>query len=556
LVHANLKEYPLLSYSKFKWMLTILDDYTSYAWVCLLKKKSETAPRLKDFFTTIKNQFNFELKTLRTDNGREFMSGEFQGWLCLIGALHENSAPHVHQQNGQAEQIHRMIHTKMQSLRKHSCILDGWWEFAIIHATKIYNHTPMSQLNWMTPYKLFVSQKPDISKIKVFSCAAHIFIPDEVRKNTLSPKTELMIHLGHTLDDKNYVFMRLPRNTLFKASQAIFAEEHYPKCKQGDHIALSGRILPLPPDRLETVVDLPDNYCAQSNTFSPSPDEKIAKPTLKSRKNSGAKADSSSNRIRYPHLHEPMPIRPWAQPSFIQGTRTNPSKLFKPTKNRKPTPHPSMVPIKEESEPEDYLWNTQEDNDSALPDWFLDAYRTRNQDIHPKEVNSDDDHLSYVDEDEILDIQSHLNRLSVQPADWFPSPEETNRLPRETHHVPTQTNPLRFSKMRRHERRRASDDISDQDVTCHKQNPSVLIDELSEPSQVKSDIAKSFNKLKKALAPPPAPEPVRERPQRHRQPPRQEGNVYGETTHPVRALIDRRMELEPYRKWKAQTMSA
>jgi transposase InsO family protein len=72
------------------------------------------------------------------------MPSEFERWLCSIGVKHKYSAPHVHQQNGQAEWIHCTIHTKMQSIQKQACILDGWWEFTILHAVKIYNQMPVS----------------------------------------------------------------------------------------------------------------------------------------------------------------------------------------------------------------------------------------------------------------------------------------------------------------------------------------------------------------------------------------------------------------------------
>jgi len=39
IVHSDLKEFPIKSYSKFKYLVSFIDDYSSHAWVALLKKK-------------------------------------------------------------------------------------------------------------------------------------------------------------------------------------------------------------------------------------------------------------------------------------------------------------------------------------------------------------------------------------------------------------------------------------------------------------------------------------------------------------------------------------
>ena len=50
LIHSDLLELLTLSYSKYKWVITFLDDYSSYCRVAFLHKKSDTAEAIKAVF--------------------------------------------------------------------------------------------------------------------------------------------------------------------------------------------------------------------------------------------------------------------------------------------------------------------------------------------------------------------------------------------------------------------------------------------------------------------------------------------------------------------------
>ena len=81
LVHSDLKEMPVLSYSKYKYIIIFLDDCTSHVYVTLLRKKSETLTLFKHFHAMIKTQFNTMLHELMTDYGREYKSLDFEKYL-------------------------------------------------------------------------------------------------------------------------------------------------------------------------------------------------------------------------------------------------------------------------------------------------------------------------------------------------------------------------------------------------------------------------------------------------------------------------------------------
>jgi hypothetical protein len=120
---------------------------------------------------------------------------------------------------------------KAQAMRLEACLLQSWWEFGVMHATHCYNRTPISHLNWQTPFALLNNEIPDISHLRVFGCSAYVHIPESHRKNKLSPKSKLMIYLGRQAGMKANVFMRTP-NTLFYSDKALFDELLFPRLLQ------------------------------------------------------------------------------------------------------------------------------------------------------------------------------------------------------------------------------------------------------------------------------------------------------------------------------------
>jgi hypothetical protein len=99
---------------------------------------------------------------------------------------------------------------KAQALRLDICLPPSWWEFAAITAVHLYNHTPIRCLKWRTPYQLVYNEVPSIGHLRVFGCGAYVHLPAEVRKDKISPRSELMIFLGYPDGVKGYLFMRLP----------------------------------------------------------------------------------------------------------------------------------------------------------------------------------------------------------------------------------------------------------------------------------------------------------------------------------------------------------
>lgn len=70
------------------YFFTVVDDYSQFYWIYLMKQKSESSNLIKSFIAYVKTQFNTCVKTLRSDNGPEFTLKTFY---LTQGIIHQTS---------------------------------------------------------------------------------------------------------------------------------------------------------------------------------------------------------------------------------------------------------------------------------------------------------------------------------------------------------------------------------------------------------------------------------------------------------------------------------
>ena len=265
----DLMEMPMVSYHKYKYVMIIVDDYTSYIWGGLLRAKNDAITYFEHWFKHQKNRFpNYVITYVCTDHGGEFTSSKFEDFLKNQGIMHQKSTAHIHQQNGRAERANQTILYKSEAMRLEASCPKSWWEFSIETAVHLYNRTPFRRSQWKTPSEMISGNKPDVSYLRVFRCMAWVFIPSEIRVNKLTPKSEVMTFVGYEPYGKAYRFMT-NENKLVISSQAIFDENKYPRSPPSKDIATKDKdpLWPLPVDESPKFVDLPDSQSSNRRSY-------------------------------------------------------------------------------------------------------------------------------------------------------------------------------------------------------------------------------------------------------------------------------------------------
>ena len=90
----------------------------------------------------VENQCTAKIKTLRTDNSREYLSKEFATFLVNNGIIHQKSCPYSGEQNGVAERINRTIIERVRCMLIDSGLWKKFWAEAANTACFLINKVP------------------------------------------------------------------------------------------------------------------------------------------------------------------------------------------------------------------------------------------------------------------------------------------------------------------------------------------------------------------------------------------------------------------------------
>ena len=138
------------------YILTFIDDKSRRAWCFPISHKSETLKIFKYWKREAEKQTGKTVKILRSDNGGEYSSNEFQDYLKEEGIIHQTTVPYTPQQNGVAERFNRTIMEMVRTMLLASGMPKSFWGEALLAATHIRNWSPTTGTSEKkTPYEIF-----------------------------------------------------------------------------------------------------------------------------------------------------------------------------------------------------------------------------------------------------------------------------------------------------------------------------------------------------------------------------------------------------------------
>ena len=97
------------STTKHRYYVIFVDNYSCRCWIFFMQKKSETFSKFCEFKALVEKESGKQVKALQSNNGGEYISGEFKDFCRKEGIQRELIAPHNPQQNGVAERKNKMI---------------------------------------------------------------------------------------------------------------------------------------------------------------------------------------------------------------------------------------------------------------------------------------------------------------------------------------------------------------------------------------------------------------------------------------------------------------
>ena len=179
-----------------EYFVTFVDDHTRHVWVYILKHKGEVFQRFREWKALVEKSSGRKIKTLRTDNGGEYTSAEFDLYLTKEGIKHELTIPHTPQQNGVAERLNRTLVEGVRTMLADSKLPHRFWAEALSTAAYLRNRSPTKALEGITPFEAWSGTKPDVSSLRIFGCSTYAHVPKAERRK-LDSKTRKCVLLGY-----------------------------------------------------------------------------------------------------------------------------------------------------------------------------------------------------------------------------------------------------------------------------------------------------------------------------------------------------------------------
>ena len=146
-----------------------------------MKEKSAIFGIFKRWRVMCESQTGASLKCLKTDNGGEYCSREFDVYCAEHGIRKIKTIPGTPEQNGVAERMNKTILERERSMRFDSGLPTYFWAAALDTAVYLINRSPSSALDGGIPEEVWTGKPVNLSFLKVFGCIAYSLIEKEKR---------------------------------------------------------------------------------------------------------------------------------------------------------------------------------------------------------------------------------------------------------------------------------------------------------------------------------------------------------------------------------------
>lgn len=209
--------------------LVIVDEYTRFAWIRTLRRRSESAHEFRKFVKELRDSgITEKLELVRSDNAKEFLSRSFKQTLISFGAVGETTAPY--QSTGQNPIAERFIRTIVEMTRatmQHNRVPIAHWDLCLNEMLIIYRHIPHpSTVKKTSPFRALYSDRPTsaMRHLRRFYCPVFARIPTHPRGHKFSPIAELGRYVGVDDVSKGYKVL-LPSGKIIRRRDVYFIED-------------------------------------------------------------------------------------------------------------------------------------------------------------------------------------------------------------------------------------------------------------------------------------------------------------------------------------------
>ena len=194
---------PVAIEGRGKYNLVIIDDFSRKSWTVPLKLKSDTKTALKEWISVHENEVGKRVKTMRSDNGGEYIDASLETWLKAHGITHQTIPARSPQSNGVAERMNRTLQDRARSMLVGAGLGGGFWVEAISAASYIRNRGPVAGLS-KTPDELWLGKVPSVKHLRAYGSKAYVSLEKMKRKGKMGVTKWEGVIVGYPIGSVGY----------------------------------------------------------------------------------------------------------------------------------------------------------------------------------------------------------------------------------------------------------------------------------------------------------------------------------------------------------------
>ena len=137
-----------------KYILVVVDDFTRYTWVVLLKDKAETPEEMIHLCKKLQVEKDTVIAKIKSNHGREFENIKLATFCSDQGTHQEFSSPKTPQQNEIVERKNRVIQEMARVMLHNKKLPKSFWGEAVNTACHTRNRVYFRPDSKKTPYEL------------------------------------------------------------------------------------------------------------------------------------------------------------------------------------------------------------------------------------------------------------------------------------------------------------------------------------------------------------------------------------------------------------------
>eukprot|EP00253_Pinus_taeda_P006699 PITA_06699 len=141
-----------------------------------IQKKDKTFTKFCEFKALVEKESAKKIKALRSDNGGEYVSQEFNDFCAVEGIKRELTTPHNPHQNGVAERKNRTIVGDAREMLHDQCLPLHLWVEACNKTVYLHNRSPHRILGMKTLEEDFSSKRRDVGHFRTFGSSVYFHV--------------------------------------------------------------------------------------------------------------------------------------------------------------------------------------------------------------------------------------------------------------------------------------------------------------------------------------------------------------------------------------------